>query len=151
MKGLRTASASLLLALALLAAGAGRAQAQDLAPGVLALRAEQVDAAAAKRLGKVRRCYGAALEKSPRLFGVIGIGMAVAADGVVSDRWITIATTGDAELERCVLRAFEGLVLPAPGEPGAVARYGMLLTSDETSAEAAKAQEDAYRKSAKGS
>lgn len=150
MQGLRTASVSLLLAVAV-SAGAGRARAQDLAPGALSLRPDHVDAAAAKRLGKVRRCYGDALDKSPRLSGVIGIGMAVAADGTVSDRWITIATTGDADLERCVLRAFEGLVLPAPGEPGAVVRYGMLLTNDETSAEAAKAQEDAYRKSSKGS
>lgn len=143
----RTAAFGLLFALA----AAHTANAQDLAPGTLALRPEHVDAAAGKRMGKVKRCYGDALAKSPRLFGVIGIGMAVAPDGTVADRWITIATTGDAELERCILRAFEGLTLPAPGEPGAVARYGMLLTNDETSPEAAKAQEDAYRKSSKGS
>lgn len=147
MKGLRTASLCLLLAVA----GAPMARAQDLAPGALSLRPEHVDAAAAKRMSKVKRCYGAALKRSPRVFGVIGIGMAVAPDGKVSDRWITIATTGDPELEKCVLRAFEGLALPAPGEPGAVARYGMLLTNDQTPPEAAKAQEDAYRKTSRGS
>ena len=124
--------------------------AQDVVPGRSGLRPAEVDTVVAKRHGKVGRCYGQALKRLPTLFGTIGVGMTVAADGAVGERWITVSTAGDPELERCVLEAFAGLKFPPPGDPGAIVRYGMLLSTKSTPPEAAKAQEDAYKRSLKG-
>lgn len=117
----------------------------------LRLRAEEVDAAASKRIRRVKRCYRAAIKRAPGTFGVLQIGMKVAPDGAVSERWVTMSTVGDPRLEECVIAAFDGLVLPAPGERGAVIRYGMLLTTEKTPEAAKKAAEDAYKRSLKGS
>ncbi len=116
----------------------------------LRLRAEEVDSAASRRLGKVKRCYKDAVKRAPNVFGVLQVGFRVAPGGAVTERWITMSTVGDPRLEECVVAAFEGLVLPAPGEPGALARYGMLLTSDRTPAAAKKTAEDAYKRSLQG-
>lgn len=121
--------------------------AQDLPPGQMALRPAEVDAAAAARTGQVKRCYAQALKRLPKLYGVVGVGMKVSPAGQVQERWITISTLGDPALERCLLDAFEGLTFPAPGEPGAVVRYGMLLTTKDTPEGAARTQEEAYRRS----
>ncbi len=125
------------------------ASAQDLLPGRVRLRAEEVDAAAGRRLGRVKSCYGEALARAPRLFGVVSVGMAVDKDGGVSDRWIQLSTVGDPTLEECILKSFEKIVFPPPGEPGAVVRYGLLLSTDETPATAVAAQEEAFRRGAR--
>ena len=55
----------------------GSAFAQDVAPGRVALRPDEVDKAASKRLGRVKSCYKAALERSDRSYGTIGVGFRV--------------------------------------------------------------------------
>lgn len=124
-----------------------RALAQEPEAGKVALRGDQVEHAIAPRLKKIKKCYKAALSKSPKVFGVIGVGMNVSAEGKVSDRWITISTLGDPELEKCTLQAFDGLVFPAPGGYGAVARYGMLLSTPDSPPLTVKVMEESYQRS----
>lgn len=122
----------------LLAAGMSRpARAADppeaglgLEAGRVALTPAQVDAAAARRLSRVKACYKTALDTSPQLFGVLAIGFRVDPAGKVTDRWIAMSTLGNPTLEGCALKAFDGLVFPAPGGYGAEARFGMLLSVD---------------------
>lgn len=115
----------------------------------LRLRPAEVDTAAAKRLGRVTRCYREAVKRAPSTFGILQVGMRVAPDGAVSERWISMSTVGDPRLEECVIGAFEGLRFPAPGQP-AVVRFGMLLTTENTPEAAKKAAEEAYKRSLKG-
>lgn len=122
------------------------ASAQDVAPGRVALRPDQVDAAAAKRLGRVKRCYEKALDLSPRSYGTIGVGFRIAPDGSVTERFVALSTLADPALESCILDAFEGVRFPAPGAFGAVARFGVLLKTSESPAAALATQEEAYRR-----
>lgn len=138
---MRRAALVVLLSLAALAA-----RAQDVAPGRVTLRPDEVDKTASKRLGRVRSCYKQALERSDRSYGTIGIGFRIAPDGKVSDRWVALSTLGDPKLEGCVLDAFDGLAFPAPGAFGAVARFGILLKTDESPEAPLKTQEEAYRR-----
>lgn len=133
---------------------AAPALAQDVVPARTRLTAAMVDAASARRLGRVRSCYKAALGRTPGLFGVVAIGMKVAPDGKVGERWIAMSTVGDPALEGCALKAFEGLVFPAPGDNGAEVRFGMLLSVDVKKKtdkntelpDRAKLEEEAWRK-----
>ena len=122
------------------------ARAQDVAPGRVTLRPDEVDKVAAKRLGRVRTCYKEALERSDRSYGTIGVGFRVAPDGNVTDRWVALSTLGDPKLETCVLASFDGLKFPAPGAYGAVARFGILLKTDESPEAPLKTQEEAYKR-----
>jgi hypothetical protein len=131
----------------LAATSATIAHAQDVEPGHVALRPAEVDAVAKKRLPKVRSCYSAAVKRAPSTFGVVAVGMNVSPAGKVGDRWITISTAGDPELEKCILQAFEGLEFPAPGSNGAVVRYGMLLTTKDSPVEPAKVQQETFQRS----
>src|SRR4051812_11773017 len=114
-----------------------------------------VDAACARRLSRVRSCYREALGKTPGLFGVVAVGMKVAGDGKVGERWIAMSTVGDPVLEGCALKAFEGLIFPAPGGDGVEVRFGMLLSVDIPKKtdkntelpDRAKLEEEAWRKS----
>ena len=124
----------------------GVALAQDVAPGRVTLRAEEVDRAASRKLGAVRRCYKAALDRAPRSYGTIGIGFRIAPDGAVTERFVALSTLGDPVLEKCVVDAFEGVRFPAPGAYGAVARFGVLLKTDESPEAALKTQEEAYKR-----
>lgn len=134
------------LVLVALLAVASAAFAQDIAPGRVALRGDEVDKAASKRLGRVRSCYKAALDRSDRSYGTIGVGFRVAPDGAVTERWVALSTLGDPKLEGCILAAFEGLKLPAPGGTGAVVRFGLLLKTDDSPAAPLLTQEEAYRR-----
>ena len=134
-----------LLPIAFALAFAVEASAQEPAP----LKPIQVDAAAAGRLGRVKRCYRAALKKTPGLFGMIAVGMRVAPDGKVGERSVALSTLGDPGLEGCVVEAFEGLTVPPPGEPGAFVRYGILLTTKETPPDPARTQEQAWKSALK--
>ena len=122
------------------------AQAQDLAPGRVTLRPDEVDKAASKRLGRVRGCYKESLERSSRTYGTIGVGMRIAPDGKVTDRWIALSTLADPKLETCIVAAFEGLTFPAPGGYGAVARFGVLLATEDSPEAPLKTQEEAYKR-----
>lgn len=138
--------------------GSASAFAQDVAPGRLRLSSAQVDAVAARRLGRVRGCYKDSLAHDPNGYGVLAVGMKVGPDGVVHDRWIAMSTMGDPDLERCALKAFEGLVFPAPGDNGVEVRFGMLLSTDVKKKtdkntelpDRAKLAEDAWKKSIAG-
>lgn len=127
----------------------GSASAQDIAPGRVALRPDEVDKAASKRLGRVKTCYKAALERSDRSYGTIGVGFRVAPDGKVTERWVALSTLADPKLEQCVVAAFDGLVLPAPGGTGAVVRFGVLLKTDESPEAPLATQEAAYKRAIK--
>lgn len=122
------------------------AQAQDVAPGRVTLRADEVDKAASKRLRRVRGCYKEALERSSRSYGTIGVGMRVAPDGQVTDRWVALSTLADPKLETCIVAAFEGLTLPAPGGYGAVVRFGVLLKTEDSPEAPLQTQEEAYKR-----
>lgn len=122
------------------------AWAQDVAPGRVALRAEQVDATASKRLGRVQRCYEKALETAPRSYGTIGVGFRISPDGAVTERFVALSTLGDPALETCILESFDGVRFPAPGAFGAVARFGVLLKTRDSPAAALATQEAAYRR-----
>ena len=139
------ACALLLVLCGCVLAAAGAARAQDLAPGRVALRPDEVDKAASRRLRRVRNCYEEALDRSARSYGTIGVGMRVAPDGAVTERFVALSTLGDPKLEACILEAFEGIEFPAPGGFGAVVRFGILLKTDESPQAALLTQEEAYR------
>jgi hypothetical protein len=122
------------------------AQAQDLAPGRVTLRPDEVDKTASKRLGRVRGCYKESLERSSRTYGTIGVGMRIAPDGKVTDRWVALSTLADPKLETCIVAAFEGLTFPAPGGFGAVVRFGVLLKTEDSPEAPLKTQEEAYKR-----
>jgi len=122
------------------------ASAQDVAPGRVSLRPDEVDKAASKRLGRVRSCYKEALERSDRSYGTIGVGFRVAPDGKVTERWVALSTLADPKLEGCIVGAFEGLTLPAPGGTGAVVRFGVLLKTEDSPEAALLTQEEAYKR-----
>ena len=109
----------------------GLSLAQNVVPGRIALTPRQVDAAASRRISRVKRCYKDAVAKTPGLFGLLAVGFHVAADGSIKDRFIASSTMGDPALEACALTAFDGLSFPAPGGDGADVRFGMLLTIEE--------------------
>ena len=131
------------------------ALAQDVGPGRTRLTAPMVDAVCARRLSRVRSCYKTAVGKTPGLFGVVAIGIKVGSDGHSGERWIAMSTVADPELEGCALKAFEGLVFPAPGDNGVEVRYGMLLSvevkkkTDKNTElpDRGKLEEEAWRKS----
>ena len=133
----------------LLSFAAALAHAQDVAPGRVTLRPDEVDKAASKRLGRVRSCYKEALERSSRSYGTIGVGFRIAPDGGVTDRWVALSTLGDPKLETCILGSFDGLTFPAPGAFGAVARFGILLKTDESPEAPLATQEEAYKRAIK--
>lgn len=149
----RCRRAASFLAPLLLAVGAlcaRPASAQDIAPGRTSLRPEEVDRVATRRLGKVKRCYREAVKRAPSTWGTIGVGMNIAPDGAVGERWIAISTVADPTLERCVLEAFAGLRFPAPGGYGAIARVGMQLRTETSPAAALATQEEAYKRALRG-
>ena len=124
--------------------------AQDVAPGRTVLRSEEIDTVASKRLGKVKRCYRAAVKRAPSTYGTIGVGMNISAKGVVAERWIAVSTVGDPLLEKCVLEAFEGLTFTAPGGYGAVARFGMLFRTEGSPAAMLDKQQEAWKRALRG-
>ena len=82
------------------------------------------------RLAEVRLCYERALLDHPALRGTVTVRFTIAADGRVSSAEVASATTGNASLESCIVRAAARWTFPRPadGQPVTV-EYPVVLAT----------------------
>ena len=89
---------------------------------------------ARKRLRRVKRCYRRSLRVHEDKYGAIRLSFRVSGSGRVTDRWISLSTVSDVDLDSCVLGAFKNIKFAAPDDGNErVVSVAILMTTDSTS------------------
>ncbi len=74
-----------------------------------------------RRLTSIRYCYEKELVKDASLAGEVVVSFVIGGDGAVRSASVKRSTIGNDAVERCVVKAVEGLSFPAPTGGGVVA------------------------------
>ncbi len=82
-----------------------------------------------------RVCYERAVARDPYAYGDIQVLITLGADGSVAEARPRYSTTGDPELDACVLERVRHLRFPPPSRDGLTLSYPFIFTSDLTPAE----------------
>ncbi|HET6582463.1 MAG TPA: AgmX/PglI C-terminal domain-containing protein, partial [Nannocystaceae bacterium] len=72
-------------------------------------------------LGKIRACYETQLSTSPTLAGKVVVSFVIDPDGAVKSSSLKESTMGNADVDRCVLKAVKAMAFPKPVGGGVVA------------------------------
>ncbi len=92
------------------------------------------------RFGAMRLCYEQRLTKDPKLEGKMVVDVVIAGDGTVASVK-AVKSTGDSQLDTCVVKAFEAMRFPKPKGGGVVKlKYPIRFSTAGSTAAAPKSQ-----------
>ncbi|RLB64329.1 MAG: hypothetical protein DRI90_04805 [Deltaproteobacteria bacterium] len=92
------------------------------------------------RFGAMRLCYEQRLTKDPKLEGKMVVDVVIAGDGTVASVK-AVESTGDSQLDTCVVKAFKAMTFPKPKGGGVVKlKYPIRFSTAGSTAAAPKSQ-----------
>lgn len=93
----------------------------------------------------LQRCYRRELREDPAQYGEVVVTFTLAENGTTTATEVTYATLSSPMMEPCILKSFEGLVLPGPPRAGYRVSMPLVFTSQRTAPEIVDALKRRYR------
>jgi hypothetical protein len=99
---------------------------------------EEILRQATARVGEIRTCYEALLQRDPEAHGQVVMNLSFEADGSMRSATVDSGSIGDGEARKCVMNVFRTITVPASSRGGLQVIYPVELAPEDLAKTAAR-------------